>query len=84
MLDTLSISQAQLVHIVGGNNAWADVRAAAQPHCPNTVARFTQAPTTRAEAQRIGNACLAEMGAFKAALGGRARIQAGIDQAFPR
>ena len=38
----------------------------------------------RSQAQRIGDACLAEMGSFKASLGGRAKIQAGIDSAFPR
>lgn len=84
MLDELSLDT--LASVTGGQQAqnWADIRAAAQPHCPNTVARFSRAPHTRAEAQTIGNACLAEMGSFKAAMGGRERIQAGIDAAFPR
>jgi hypothetical protein len=63
---------------------WSQIRSEAAPHCPQTVAKHPHAPATRSEAQRIGNACLAEMGSFKAAMGGRAKIQAGIDAAFPR
>jgi len=71
----------------GGSNAaakWGEIQAAAQPHCPRTVAAHPTAPSNRSQAQAIGNACLAEMGSFKAGLGGRAKIQAGIDEAFPR
>lgn len=85
MLDAISLDD--LTNVTGGAGAaarWEEIRTAAAPHCPNTVARVPQPPTTRAQAQAIGNACLAEMGAFKAAMGGRARIQAGIDAAFPR
>jgi hypothetical protein len=83
MLDTISLDT--LVTVAGGQakQSWADIRTAAQPHCPNTVAANPQAPHNRAEAQRIGNACIAEMGPFKANFGGRSRIQAGIDSAFP-
>jgi hypothetical protein len=84
-MQTISIDA--LSTVTGGNSAaagWADIRTAAQPHCPNTVAANPRAPSTRAQAQRIGNACIAEMGAFKANMGGRSRIQAGIDAAFPR
>jgi len=68
----------------GVSQSWQEIRAEAQPHCPETVAKYPHAPASRAQAQRIGNACLAEMGSFKAALGGREKIQAGIDAAFPR
>ena len=64
--------------------SWDQIRTAAAPHCPNTVAAHPSPPHTRAQAQSIGNACIAEMGSFKAAMGGRERIQAGIDAAFPR
>lgn len=85
MLDVISLDD--LTKATGGAGpirAWEDVRTAAAPHCPNTVARFPAAPTTRAQAQVIGNACLAEMGPLKTAFGGRSQIQAGIDAAFPR
>ena len=55
-----------------------------EPVRPQTVARFPNAPRNRAQAQAIGNACIAEMGPLKAGLGGSSRIQAGIDAAFPR
>lgn len=82
------ISLDTLVKVTGGAGgappSWAEIRAAAQPHCPNTVAQYNQQPRNRAEAQAMGNACIAEMGPLKAGLGGRSRIQSGIDQAFPR
>jgi len=84
MLDTISLDDLTTVTGGAGPAGWEDVRTAAAPHCPSTVARFSQPPKTRAQAQTIGNACLAEMGPFKAGLGGRTRIQAGIDAAFPR
>jgi hypothetical protein len=73
--------------VVGGaglSQTWNQIRSEAAPHCPQTVARFPNAPASRSQAQRIGNACLAEMGPFKAAMGGREKIQEGIDSAFPR
>ena len=73
--------------VVGGaglSQTWNQIRSEAGRHCPQTVARFQKAPATRSQAQRIGNACLAEMGPFKAAMGGREKIQEGIDAAFPR
>ncbi|HEY5944233.1 MAG TPA: hypothetical protein VIV40_02020 [Kofleriaceae bacterium] len=76
-----------LSNVVGGAGPaqkWNDIRTAAQPHCPQTVASHPTAPSNRAQAQAIGDACLAEMGSFKASLGGRAKIQAGIDSAFPK
>lgn len=83
MLDSISLDALATVCGGAGQN-WADIRAAAQPHCPNTVAAHPSAPRNRQQAQAIGNACIAEMGSFKANLGGRARIQEGIDSAFPR
>lgn len=85
MLEAISLEV--LSEVVGGAGAsakWNEIQRAAQPHCPQTVANNPTAPTSRAQAQRIGDACLAEMGSFKASLGGRAKIQAGIDSAFPR
>jgi hypothetical protein len=85
MLDQISLDD--LANVSGGaapRTSWSEIRAAAQPHCPNTVARYTAAPQNRAQAQAIGNACITEMGSFKAGMGGRSRIQAGIDSAFPR
>ena len=82
-----TIDLEALTNVVGGANAsatWADIRRQAAPHCPQTVARFTSMPKTRSQAQKIGNACIAEMGSFKAGIGGgRRKIQAGIDEAFP-
>jgi hypothetical protein len=85
MLEAISLEA--LSNVVGGASRsakWNEIRDAAQPHCPHTVAAHPSAPTNRSQAQAIGNACLAEMGSFKASLGGRAKIQAGIDSAFPR
>jgi len=81
------LSIDDLEHVAGGAGAtsWNEIRAAAAPHCPETVASHPHAPANRAEAQRIGDACIAEMGSFKAGFGGgRAKIQAGIDRVFPR
>lgn len=73
--------------VTGGANlsqTWQQIRSEAAPHCPRTVAKYPHAPSSRSQAQQIGNACLTEMGSFKAAMGGREKIQAGIDAAFPR
>lgn len=81
------ISIDVLSSVVGGANlaqTWNQIRTEAAPHCPQTVAKYPHAPASRSQAQQIGNACLAEMGSFKAAMGGREKIQAGIDAAFPR
>ncbi len=81
------LSPESLLHVTGGASvaqSWDHIRTAAAPHCPNTVAAHPTAPRTRSQAQAIGNQCLAEMGSFKAAMGGREKIQAGIDAAFPR
>ena len=87
MLDSISLDVLSTVSGGAGPRpnaaSWASIRDAAAPHCPQTVARFPNAPSNRAQAQQIGNACLAEMGSFKASMGGRAQIQAGIDGAFP-
>ncbi len=83
-----TLSLESLAHVTGGTStaaqSWDQIRTAAAPHCPNTVAAHPTAPRTRSQAQAIGNQCLAEMGPLKAAMGGREKIQAGIDQAFPR
>ena len=83
-----TLSPESLLHVTGGAStvaqSWNQIRSAAAPHCPNTVAAHPTPPRDRGQAQAIGNQCLAEMGPFKAAMGGREKIQAGIDQAFPR
>jgi hypothetical protein len=68
----------------GVSQSWQQIRQQAAPHCPQTVAAHPAAPKTRSQAQAIGNQCIAEMGSFKAAMGGREKIQEGIDGAFPR
>jgi hypothetical protein len=68
----------------GVSQSWQQIRQAAAPHCPQTVAAHPSAPKSRSQAQAIGNSCIAEMGSFKAAMGGREKIQQGIDAAFPR
>ena len=82
-----SISVEALDSIVGGLDeraaVWAQTRKSAQPHCPKTVAKNPRMPRTRAQAIRVGEACLTEMGPFKAAFG-RGRIYEGIDLAFPK
>lgn len=81
-----NISTEALQNVTGGAApSWSAVRDAAAPHCPNTVAKFSTPPANRAQAQAMGNACIAEMGSMKADMfGGRQKIQAGIDAAFPR
>lgn len=68
----------------GPSQSWDQIRQAAAPHCPATVAAHPNPPKNRSQAQAIGNACISEMGSFKAAMGGRDKIQSGIDAAFPR
>jgi hypothetical protein len=81
-----ALPRAALDSILGGTDdatpTWDDIRRDAEPYCPNTVAANLTAPTDRAQAQLVGDACLREMGRVKAFLG-RKRIQAGINKAFP-
>jgi hypothetical protein len=83
-----SLSLEAMAGIVGGADtpqSWNEILDAARPHCKNTVEANPDAPTTREQAQAIGDACIAEMGRLKATLGGgRNKIQAGIDAAFPK
>ena len=67
----------------GVSESWQQIRQQAAPYCPQTVASHPSAPRTRTQAQAVGNACLAEMGSFKAGFA-RGRINAAIDEAFPR
>jgi len=84
----IELASIELNHVTGAAGAapsWDSIRAKAAPHCPNTVADNPTAPRNRAEAQRVGDACIAEMGWFKAGMGGgREAIQQGIDQVYPR
>ena len=76
-----------LDRVSGGQKLdWNAIKAEAQPHCPQTVAKYSRTdPSTvnRSLATRMGNECLAEMGPFKAGFA-RGRIRDAIDQAFPR
>jgi len=82
------LATGDLEHVTGAAGptpTWDSIRAQAAPHCPKTVAANPTAPHNRAEAQRVGDACVAEMGWLKAGLGGgREAIDQGIDQVFPR
>jgi len=82
------LANGDLDHVTGAAGqtpTWESIRAQAAPHCPNTVADNPHAPRNRAEAERVGDACVREMGWFKANMGGgRETIQQGIDQVFPR
>lgn len=88
-IDTLwEISSFDATHIVGGAGTGLDfnaIKQQAQPYCPATVAKYNNvAPSSvnRATAQSMANACLTEMGPFKAMFA-RGQVQRGIDQAFP-
>jgi len=76
-----------LDQVAGGAKLdFAAVRQQAQGYCPTTAARYANvnpATVTRPVAQQMGNACLAEMGPFKAAFA-RGPVQAAIEGAFPR
>jgi hypothetical protein len=81
-----TISLEVLSFVTGGagvSQSWQQIRQQAAPYCPQTVASHPSAPRTRAQAQAVGNACLGEMGSFKAGFA-RGRINAAIDEAFPR
>ena len=62
------------------------IRQQAQAYCPATAAKYAKvnpATVTRPVAQQMGNACLSEMGPFKATFA-RGTVQSAIDQAFPK
>lgn len=85
MTELANVDLDRVTGAAGQPPSWDSIRAQAAPHCPNTVAQNPNAPSNRAEAQRVGDACIAEMGWLKAGPGGgRATIQQGIDQIFPR
>ena len=81
------IETLQLDGVVGGAGMdWNTIKAQAKPHCPTTVAKYGSmdpSKVTRPLAQQMGQECLAEMGPLKAPFA-RGKIQAGIDEAFPK
>ncbi|HEX4416393.1 MAG TPA: hypothetical protein VH165_00780 [Kofleriaceae bacterium] len=87
-IDTLcELSALEAGRVIGGaaQPDFNAIRQQAQAYCPTTVARYGSvdpSKVNRATAQQMGNACLAEMGSFKAMFA-RGPIQQGIDQAFP-
>jgi hypothetical protein len=82
------LSSADLRLATGGaavnGSKWQEIRSEAAPHCPDTVAKFKAQPANRAQAQAMGASCISEMGPFKAGMGGRAKINEGIDATFPK
>jgi hypothetical protein len=88
-LSTVNVTELNVLdldRVVGGANPdFNAIKEQARPYCPITVARYSNVdPSTinRTTAQQMGNACLAEMGPFKASFA-RGRINSAIDQAFP-
>ena len=86
-LSELSISE--LSTITGGASGSAadfnEIRRQAQQYCPQTAARYANvdpAKVTRAQAQQMGNSCVAEISPFLRGVA-RGRIDSAIDQAFP-
>jgi len=80
------ISDHLLETIVGGAGmTWDEIKAKVQPHCPKTVAKYGDtdpAKVTRPLAEQMKDACLAEMGPFKATFA-RGKLEKGINEAFP-
>lgn len=83
----LALDPADLRTVTGGAGVdFNAVRQQAQQYCPQTAAKYAgvdPSSLNRRKAQRIGDACLAEMGSFKAAFA-RGTIQDAIDKTFPR
>jgi len=83
-----ALTDLDLTHASGGAGKldFGAIRQQAQAYCPATAARYAKvnpATVTRPVAQQMGNACLAEMGPFKATFA-RGTVQSAIDQAFPK
>jgi len=83
-----TLTDLDLTRVSGGAGKldFGAIRQQAQAYCPTTAARYAKvnpASVTRPVAQQMGNACLAEMGPFKAAFA-RGTVQSAIDQAFPK
>ena len=80
------IDVLELDRVVGGANLdFNAIKAKAQPYCPQTVAKYSKVDPSKVDrpmAQQMGNACLAEMGPFKASFA-RGQINDAIDKAFP-
>jgi hypothetical protein len=83
----VAIASLDLSRVTGGAGApdFNAIREQAQQYCPTTAAKYANtdpASVTRPLAQQMGNACLAEMGPFKATFA-RGKINSAIDQAYP-
>jgi len=83
------LSIGELSTITGGAAGSAadfnEIRRQAQQYCPQTAARYANvdpAKVTRAQAQQMGNSCVAEISPFLRGVA-RGRIDSAIDQAFP-
>jgi hypothetical protein len=80
----------ELTTITGGagpsQGEFDAVRQKAAQYCPQTAQHYSSvdpATLTRGKAVEMGNACLAEMGSFKASFA-RGQINDAIDKQFPR
>ena len=80
-----TIELAELCRVIGGTSI-QDIKNQARPYCPLTVKKYDKVDPKKIDrptAQRMGNECLAEMNPFIRGMA-RGRIQAGIDEAFPK
>jgi hypothetical protein len=83
-----TISTLDLARVTGGAAKldFGAIRAQAAQSCPTTAARYAKvdpSTVTRPVAQTMADACLAEMGPFKAMFA-RGPVQGAIDRAFPK
>jgi hypothetical protein len=89
-LSTVTVTELDILEldrVVGGANLdWNGIKAKAQPYCPQTVAKYSKVDPSKVDrpmAEQMGQACLAEMGPFKATFA-RGQIEDGINQLFPK
>jgi len=86
-LSELSINELSIITggAAGSAADFNEIRRQAQQYCPQTAARYANvdpAKVTRAQAQQMGNSCVAEISPFLRGVA-RGRIDSAIDQAFP-
>ena len=83
-METIEI--AQLTCVTGGKKTIEDIKRDARPYCPGTVDKYSKIDPNKIDrpmAEQMGNECLAEINPFFRGVA-RGRIQAGIDEAFPK
>jgi hypothetical protein len=83
------LSAVEAAAVVGGAASGVDfnaIRQQAAQYCPTTAAKYANvdpSKVTRAQAQQMGNSCLAEMSPFTRMFA-QGPIQDGINKAFPQ